>query len=131
VLDKSAGTEHKTMGLGAENRNAGQELRDKQIRSAVPRKKEKLGLNSEANLDSAGSLQSVSKNEPSRVSRLWGGSRITGREKAGRNRLHPEGEIRHFLHLLYFPPSLIKCSICLLSIAVFSLHKIKAFMRRL
>ena len=62
MLDKSAGTEYKAMSLGAENTNAGQELRDKQICSAMPRKKEKLGLNSEANLDSAGSLQSVSKN---------------------------------------------------------------------
>lgn len=61
ALDKSAGTEHKTMSLGAENRNAGQELRDKQICSAMTRKKEKLGLNSEANLDSVGLLQSASK----------------------------------------------------------------------
>lgn len=59
MLGKSAGAE---LSLGAENRNAGQELRDREICSAMPRKKEKLGLNPQANLDSVGSLQSVSKN---------------------------------------------------------------------
>lgn len=61
-----------------------------EICSAVLRKKEKLGLNSEANLDSVGLLQPANKNSPSRVPKLRGGSRITGREEAGRNRLHAE-----------------------------------------
>lgn len=53
------------MSLGAENRNESQDLRDKEICSAMSRKIEKkIGLNSEANLDSVGLLQ------PPRVSKL-------------------------------------------------------------
>lgn len=121
MQDESTGTEHKAMSLGPQNRNADQELRNKQICSAMARKKEKLGLNLEANLDSLGSLQSVRKNWPSEYQSL---ERITGMTKAGRNRLHSEGKTRHFLHLLYFPPSLTKSSICLFFIALFSLNKI-------
>lgn len=108
MLDKRTSIEHKTMSSGPENRNVGQGQRNKQICSAMARKKEKLVLNSEANLDPLGLLQSVKKNWPSEYQSL---ERITGRTKAGRNRLHPEGKTRHFLHLLYFPPSLTKSSI--------------------